>query len=94
MERFSPGTAWKAGNWSLLCDSMEQCNVKAREGMLITTMIMGQGLPRNLPWVFIHFKGGRQEWRTGEALLLIWTFSWLLLPTQRMESEFLKGLRA
>ena len=37
---------------------MEQCNVKAKEGMLITTMIMGQvGLPRNLPPVYIHFKG-------------------------------------
>lgn len=57
MERFFPGTAWR-GDWSLLCDSMEQCNVKAKEGMLITTMIMGQvGLPRNLPPVFIHFKG-------------------------------------
>ena len=32
---------------------MEQCNVKAKEGMLITTMI----LPRKLPPVFIHFKG-------------------------------------
>ena len=52
MESFSPGTAWR-GDWSLLCDSMEQCNVKAKEGMLITTMI----LPRNLPPVFIHFKG-------------------------------------
>lgn len=37
---------------------MEQCNVKAKEDMLITTMIMGQAeLPRNLPQVFIQFKG-------------------------------------
>lgn len=44
--------------WSPLCDSMGQCNIKAKEGMLITTMIMGQaGPPRNLPQVFIHLKG-------------------------------------
>lgn len=74
MERFSPGTAWR-GNWSLLWDSMEQYNVKAREGMLITTMIMGRGAAQEpSSGVYTFQGGGDRNGGPGEALLLIWTF--------------------
>lgn len=91
MERFSPGTAWR-GNWSLHCDSMEQCNVKAREGMLITTMIMGQGgCPGTFLGCLYISRGRRQEWRAGGGFAPDMDIFLSFCQTQRIESEFLKG---
>ena len=77
---------------SPLCDRMGQCNIKAKEGMLITTMIMGQaGPPRNLRQVFIHLKGWRQEWRAGGGFAPDMDIFLSFFQTQRMGFEFLKG---
>lgn len=51
---------------------MEQCNVKAREGMLITTMIMGRGAAQEpSSGVYTFQGGGDRNGGPGEALLPI-----------------------